>query len=328
MSSGAFFNPILTSGTASSMSVDFVASTQSTETGIGITFSNLSSPTPVFNYWTFGDGSFSTASNPNKSYISQGTYSVILRAVDNVSGGIEEKTDYIFIGGCNSPLISLSDLQLYYKFDGNANHYSNSALNLSPVNSPTYVSGIFATATDLNGSNQYFTLSNANFNISGLTALSISVWVNPDVLPTSNTFMTINSKYNVLSTGGGFDLRLFNNAGTQEINWNVVKTSNSTNSSATHITNLPTSTWTHLCGTWNNSATRLYVNGILVATGPTQSFGGLPAVDRNFTIGCIDFANSPGPTRFFNGKIDDYSLYNRALTDNEIIELASTCPLI
>lgn len=97
MTTGAFFNPILAGGTSSSMNVDFIASTQSTEIGVGITFSNLSSPTPIFNYWTFGDGSFSTASNPNKTYLGGGSYSVALRAVDNASGGIEEKTNYIQI---------------------------------------------------------------------------------------------------------------------------------------------------------------------------------------------------------------------------------------
>jgi PKD repeat protein len=95
---GGFFNPIITTGgTAASMDVDFIASTQSTDAGVGITFSNLSDPTPVFNFWEFGDGSFSTASNPFKTYSTSGTFSVKLHAVDNVSGGIETKTDYISV---------------------------------------------------------------------------------------------------------------------------------------------------------------------------------------------------------------------------------------
>jgi PKD repeat protein len=94
---GGFFNPILQGGTAASMDVDFVASTQSAQIGIGITFSNLSDPTPIFNFWEFGDGSFSTASNPTKSFLSPGDYTITLNAVDNNSGGIEEKIDYIDI---------------------------------------------------------------------------------------------------------------------------------------------------------------------------------------------------------------------------------------
>jgi PKD repeat protein len=93
---GAFFNPLLAGGGTASMDVDFIASTQSGPVGTGITFSNLSSPTPIFNFWNFGDGSFSTASDPLKTYPA-GIFTVTLNAVDNVSGGIETKIDYINI---------------------------------------------------------------------------------------------------------------------------------------------------------------------------------------------------------------------------------------
>jgi len=96
MGIGSFFNPILAGGgTVSSMDVDFIASTQSTTAGATISFTNLSDPTPIFNFWEFGDGSFSTASNPDKIYSSLGTFSVTLNACDLTSGGIKTKTDYI-----------------------------------------------------------------------------------------------------------------------------------------------------------------------------------------------------------------------------------------
>jgi len=98
---GGFTNPILQGGATVSMSVDFSASTQSTEIGATISFTNLSDPTPDFNFWDFVDGDFSTASAPDKVYLSNGTYSITLNACDNISGGIETKTNYINI---SSPL--------------------------------------------------------------------------------------------------------------------------------------------------------------------------------------------------------------------------------
>ncbi len=96
MGIGSFFNPILAGGgTVSSMDVDFIASTQSTEAGATISFTNLSDPTPIFNFWEFGDGDFSTASNPDKIYNISGTFSVTLNACDLTSGGIETKNNYI-----------------------------------------------------------------------------------------------------------------------------------------------------------------------------------------------------------------------------------------
>lgn len=135
MSSGAFFNPILTSGTSSSMFVDFVASTQSTGVGIGITFSNLSDPTPTFNYWTFGDGSFSTASNPNKTYNFGGTFSITLRAVDDVSGGIEEKINYIntslnTTGGIEDTITISGDLYKRHTFLTSGTFTTDSPLSI------------------------------------------------------------------------------------------------------------------------------------------------------------------------------------------------------
>lgn len=41
-------------------------------------FTNTSGPAPIFNTWTFGDGTFSTKANPIKKYDSAGTYQVKL----------------------------------------------------------------------------------------------------------------------------------------------------------------------------------------------------------------------------------------------------------
>lgn len=82
---------------SNSMNVDFNASTQSITLGTTISFTNLSDPTPVHNFWEFGDGSFSTASSPNKVYNLSGSFSVKLNACDDTSGGIETKSGYIIV---------------------------------------------------------------------------------------------------------------------------------------------------------------------------------------------------------------------------------------
>jgi hypothetical protein len=74
---------------------------------------------------------------------------------------------------------------------------------------------------------------------------------------------------------------------------------------------LPANAWTHLAGTYDGTALRLFVNGVQVASAPV---GG-------------SIASSTGPLRvggnglwgeFFQGRIDEIRVYNRALTQPEI----------
>lgn len=80
-----------------SMDVDFSSSTQSITIGTTVSFTNLSDPVPIHNFWEFGDGSFSTASSPNKVYTLSGSFSVKLNSCDVTSGGIETKSGYIIV---------------------------------------------------------------------------------------------------------------------------------------------------------------------------------------------------------------------------------------
>ena len=70
--------------------------------------------------------------------------------------------------------------------------------------------------------------------------------------------------------------------------------------------------WYHLLGTNDGTYTSLYVNGILentflepMATGSENSFIGRSASSDQFT----------------NGSIDDIRIYNRVLTEVEILQL-------
>ncbi|MGA2867684.1 MAG: LamG-like jellyroll fold domain-containing protein [Verrucomicrobiota bacterium] len=81
-------------------------------------------------------------------------------------------------------------------------------------------------------------------------------------------------------------------------------------------TKIPINQWTHLVGTYDGSMLRIYVNGQFSgsATPVTQ---GINPGNNPLVIGCTLQDNS-SPTSFFNGQIDEVSLYNRALSSNEI----------
>jgi hypothetical protein len=83
---------------------------------------------------------------------------------------------------------------------------------------------------------------------------------------------------------------------------------------------LPTNAFTHLAGTWDGVALRLYVNGVLNA----QSVPGAVPTDSgcSFFIGGFNDPSTNScqvaPSQFFNGLVDELSLYGRALSATEI----------
>ena len=82
---------------------------------------------------------------------------------------------------------------------------------------------------------------------------------------------------------------------------------------------IPMNQWTHLAITFDGTTKRLYVNGAQVAS--QGGLGGLvydPA-PVPVTIGADLTANAPSD--FFTGLVDEVSLYNRALTINEVFDI-------
>lgn len=76
-------------------------------------------------------------------------------------------------------------------------------------------------------------------------------------------------------------------------------------------------TWQHLAGTWDGAMTRVYADGVLAAS---QSHPAPIAYDAHpGLIGCDDNA---GIAENYQGTLDDLQIYNRALADTEIAQLA------
>ncbi|WP_165076434.1 PKD domain-containing protein [Methanogenium sp. MK-MG] len=75
--------------------VDFVATPLSGTVPLMVSFTDLTTGTPVSWLWNFGDGSTSTQQNPSHTYLSGGSYTVTLNASDGILSQTEEKTGYI-----------------------------------------------------------------------------------------------------------------------------------------------------------------------------------------------------------------------------------------
>ena len=77
---------------------------------------------------------------------------------------------------------------------------------------------------------------------------------------------------------------------------------------------VPLNQWQHFAATWDGTTKRLYIDGVQVAT---SAMAGAPIYGAfAVKIGCDE--NSSVHALFFNGMLDDFQLYDRALTAMEI----------
>lgn len=86
---------------------------------------------------------------------------------------------------------------------------------------------------------------------------------------------------------------------------------------------VPPQTWTHLAGTYDGNTARLYVNGVLVESAAVTGTFGLD------TTPLILGGNGNGNmvSERFPGRVDEILLYNRALDEFEVSQLAERIPL-
>jgi hypothetical protein len=196
----------------------------------------------------------------------------------------------------------------WYQFEGNANDSSGNGRNGTLVNGPTFVAGRVGQAVNLDGSNDHVSLPAGIVN--GLSNFTIATWVRLDTTSawrrvfdfgtgtTVNMFLTPQSDTNALR----FAITTSGPAGEQQINGPA----------------LPTGVWKHVAVTKSGNLGTLYVDGVQVGqnTGMTLSPSSLGNTTQNW-IGRSEYAADP----FLDGQIDQFRVYNRALSASEVLGL-------
>ena len=198
-----------------------------------------------------------------------------------------------------------------YPFDGNANDIggnNNHGTLMGSVASTTDRFGLPNRAYSFNGTNAYILVpASASLN-SPTTACTQAGWA------LLYGVSQVGSGFNPLimkSTTGenAFMYRMITNpdyVGAAFNNWNTAQ-------SAGQVT--PLNTWHHFATVFNGTTVRYFFDGAYIGSQPMAM--SIAADNRPLTIG----ADFPGIPEYFNGKIDDVCIYNRALSDGDIAEL-------
>ena len=266
--------------------------------------------TSTLNNLSIRDGGFiDHYSDLNLSQDYMGSLSVVSSAgnwhILNISGNGELLPSENLIGwwkldektgvSATDSSITLNDGSL-----NNSTFSTNSAL--SNLNSGLYLDGI----------NDYVTITyTSSYEIDFIT---LSIWVYPTSTGQNDQLFSKDNS----GSNRSWQFRE-NNDGT--VRFIVFDDDDSSNGQITSTNTLALNDWNHVAGTWDGSDIKLFINGQFDSS---TSFSGL--LNKDETNNAFLGRSENGDPGYFEGRLDDARIYNRALTEDEINTLFNQKP--
>ena len=240
--------------------------------------------------------------------LAPGTYYYVVSALNSAGESVASNEASIVIGASNIPAL-ITHLAFDETGGAVASDSSGNGRNGALVGGPAWTPGKLNNAVSLDGGDDYVDLPDGILN--GAGACTVAAWVNPDTLSTWARifdFGTGTTSYMFLApkAGGSNALRF-------AITTNSYNNEQQINASAP----LPAGVWSHVAVTLNGSTGILYVNGVEV--GRNSSMTLTPASLGSTTQNYIGKAQFPDP--YFDGRVDDFYVYNYALSPAEVAGL-------
>ncbi|MCD4789746.1 MAG: LruC domain-containing protein, partial [Bacteroidales bacterium] len=185
--------------------------------------------------------------------------------------------------------------------------------NNGTIYGATWTDGISGSALKFNGTDDYVLVPDAeNLNIT--QSLSIMAWVNFNSLGATSNFNGIVAKWCHAAQGGtGWGYGLFKAQITNKIAFATASSAGGGYADA-YSNSVPTlHEWCHVAGTYDGTTMLLYINGELQNDTGTQS--GIYDNEEPVTIGSFEINTTDF---WFNGEIDEVSIWNIALSAEEV----------
>ena len=215
---------------------------------------------------------------------------------------------------------SLLDFNSYWKCDDSAGaNFADAGANgniLTQTNSPGSTAGIVGNARTFIAASSQYGARTSNTSLQRNKNWTIAFWAYHTAVPGWQIYV---SKDNG-SSPREFLLAL-NPSGKVELQAGDLGTTVCSTSSSPAAT-----TWFHVTATWNNTSKlgKIFLNGVQDASGTSAG----PVITATAAIWRIG-AYASSPALFMNGRLDDMVLWDRVLTDAEILLNASrTTPLV
>jgi hypothetical protein len=198
-----------------------------------------------------------------------------------------------------------AEMRAHLELDGNANG-SAGGINATATGAPVYAAGVFDQAVELDGTDDYLQLPAGV--VSDLTDCTFAVrfrWDGGNAWQRVFDFGNNTTQNFFLTPGsGGGTLRF------------TITTTGNTAPQSIETTSPAVGEWTHVVVVLSGNTGTLYVNGVAAATGAITIDPAQIAPTVNY------LGKSQWPDPLFNGAIDDFRIYTRALSASEVKAMA------
>jgi hypothetical protein len=207
---------------------------------------------------------------------------------------------------------AMCGLVAYWPFDGDANDRSVN-MNNGSINGTSFTtnrSGNANGACFFNDSGTYVGV--ADSSTLDVTNMTLAFWFRLDSSSTARELVNKMGAEGTQSLSFGSEY----SGGSGRIYFRI-----STGGTIGSLTDLPSTTviamgtWYHFCGTYDGSAMRIYINGVLENSTPKS--GAIYNSTEEVKIGRYGYSSA----WVFHGAIDNVAIWNRALSANEVSEV-------
>jgi hypothetical protein len=208
-------------------------------------------------------------------------------------------------------------VEVYYDFEDDTRDNSGNGHHATALNGPVYVSGptSFGTALRLDGLNDYVQLPIGSV-ISTLTDCTIATWVNWSGL--GNAWQRIFD----FGTGETVNMFITGNASGGSLRFVITIAGNTDEDQTKTSVGLPHNRWHHVAVTIDsaNMVHTLYLDGKVIGqnTEARNTPSDMGQTTQNW-LGRSQYSADP----YFRGSLDEFYIFDRVLSQNEIVYLAN-----
>jgi len=282
---------------------------------------------PLSYQWSFNHTNLLGATNatlvlPNVQPAQAGSYAVV---VSNIVGSTNSLAALLTVltpapPSCDPPP---SGIVAWWPGQGNANDIIGGN-NGTLINGTGFASGEVGTAFSLNGVNNYLLINPASpssLDVGVAGGLTFEEWIKPNTVSTEEVMLEYER---ALGTANGADVGVtFAIHATGILIADLIGASGGSHIIATPPNFVAAGVWQHIALTYDQASgqAQFYINGASVAVTNLGSYA-LQTSFTNIVLGArTTYGSAANPVVPFSGLLDEPTIYNRALTSNEIVAI-------